>query len=96
MKFPGSCIVCGKKIEANEFGLWAKGVGVKHEKCVEAKELQCIVCGKPAGCSICEFRDDCDLEKVSQLCICKRCSEDSDPFGNYLKSVKRKFQILNF
>ena len=33
MKFPGTCIVCNKKIEANEIGLWAQGLGVNHEKC---------------------------------------------------------------
>lgn len=96
MKFPGTCIVCGQKIEVNEFGLWAKGLGVKHEKCAEIKELQCSVCGKSAGCTNCEFRDDCDLERVSQICICKKCSEDSNSFDNYLKSVKRKYHILNY
>ena len=43
MKFPGKCIVCNKKLEVNEIGLWAKGEGVKHEKCGEVKELKCIV-----------------------------------------------------
>ena len=51
MKFPGTCIVCNEKIEVNEIGLWAKGLGVKHEKCAEVKELSCIVCGGPAGCA---------------------------------------------
>ena len=95
MKFPGTCIVCNKKIEANEIGLWAKGLGVKHEKCAEVKELQCIVCGSPAGCQQCEFQDDCDLETVSQLCICKKCGEKKDSFTFYLDSVKKKFPLLN-
>ena len=43
MKFPGTCIVCNDKIEINEIGLWSKGVGVKHEKCAQTNELQCIV-----------------------------------------------------
>ena len=42
MKFPGTCIVCNDKIEINEIGLWSKGVGVKHEKCAQTNELQCI------------------------------------------------------
>ena len=95
MKFPGTCIVCNEKIEVNEIGLWAKGLGVKHEKCAEVKELSCIVCGGPAGCASCEFHDDCDLEKVSQLCICKKCSDTKDSFTAYKSSVKKKFHILN-
>ncbi len=95
MKFPGTCIVCNKKIEINELGLWAKGLGVKHEKCAEVNELTCIVCGGPAGCSKCEYIDDCDLKTVSQLCICRKCNETENPFDVYQKSVKKKFSILN-
>jgi len=50
MKFPGTCLVCNKKIEINEVALWAKGLGVKHQGCAEVKQLKCIVCGGPAGC----------------------------------------------
>jgi len=95
MKFPGTCIVCNEKIEVNEVGLWAKGLGVKHEKCAEIKELQCIICGKPAGCSKCEFMDNCDLEKVSPICICKRCIEEKDVFASYQKATNNKFPLLN-
>ncbi len=95
MKFPGTCIVCNKKINANEIGLWSKGLGVKHEKCAKVKGLNCIVCGGPAGCSSCEFRDECDLEMVSQLCICNKCSEKNDTFTLYEDSVKKKFPLLN-
>jgi len=95
MKFPGTCVVCNKKIEINELGLWAKGLGVKHEKCAEVNELTCIVCGGPAGCSKCEYADDCDLNTVSQLCICRKCNETENPFDAYQKSVKKKFSILN-
>ena len=72
MKFPGTCIVCNGKIEINEIGLWSKGSGVKHEKCAQTNELQCIVCGSSAGCSQCEFQDICDIPNVSQLC--KKCN----------------------
>ena len=95
MKFPGTCIVCNKKIEANEMGLCAKGLGVKHEKCAEINELTCIVCGGPTGCATCEFREDCDLEVVSQLCICNKCSEKKDTFSLYQESSKKKFPLLN-
>ena len=40
MKFPGTCIVCNQKIEVGEIGLWAKGKGVKHEKCSKAENVE--------------------------------------------------------
>ena len=95
MKFPGTCIVCNEKLEANEIGLWAKGLGVKHEKCAEVKELKCIVCGGPAGCSKCEFFSDCDLNQVSQICICKGCLEKDNSFEAYQTSLKKKFPLIN-
>ncbi len=95
MKFPGICIVCNEQIPVNEIGLWAKGLGVKHEKCAQINELQCIVCGAPAGCAQCEFQEVCDIPNVSQLCICKKCSEERDSFSSYQKSVNKKFAILN-
>ena len=95
MKFSGICVVCKKKIEINEVGLWAKGLGVKHLACAEVSELKCVVCGGSAGCTQCEFRDDCDLSKVSQLCICKKCNDLSDSFALYQKAIGKKFPILN-
>ena len=95
MKFPGTCIVCNEKIEPNEIGLWAKGLGVKHEKCAETKELKCMMCGKSAGCQQCEFKDECNLELVSQNCICKSCSEKKDSFSLYQNSTLKKFPLLN-
>ena len=95
MKFPGTCIICNEKIEVNEIGLWAQGIGVKHEKCSEAKDLKCIVCNRSAGCQTCEFQDICDIEKVSQLCICKKCSEEKTPYDSYQTSVRKNFPLLN-
>lgn len=95
MKFSGTCIVCKKKIDVNEVGHWAKGIGVKHLACAEVIELKCLVCGCPAGCPQCEFRTDCDLAKVSQLCICKKCNDSEDAFISYQKAVAKKFPILN-
>jgi|TARA_B100000809_G_scaffold260983_1_gene308948 hypothetical protein len=95
MKFPGTCIICNEKILVNEIGLWAKGLGVKHEKCAQINELHCIVCGASAGCSHCEFRENCDISNVSQLCICKKCSENTDAFSSYQTSSNKKFPILN-
>ena len=95
MKFPGKCIVCNEKIEVNQMGLWAQGIGVKHEKCAQVNELQCIVCGNSAGCLQCEFQGSCDIQKVSHLCICKKCSNGKDSFISYQKSAKKKFPLLN-
>ncbi len=95
MKFPGTCIVCNGPIPVNEIGMWAKGLGVKHEKCAKTDEIQCVVCGSPAGCAMCEFQDICDIPKVSELCICKRCADEKDAFSLYQKSVNKKFPILN-
>lgn len=95
MKFPGTCIVCQEKINVNEIGLWAKGIGVKHERCSQTKELTCIVCGNPAGCPSCEFAEDCNLESVSQFCICKGCSEKKEPLTLYKKAAAKEFRLLN-
>ncbi|MEM3143627.1 MAG: hypothetical protein QXG67_04335 [Candidatus Nitrosotenuis sp.] len=97
MKFPGTCIVCNQKIEANEVGLWSKGDGVKHERCAsqEIKELDCIICGTSAGCPKCEFQDECDREIVSEMCVCKKCLNTEDPFLEYQNAVRKKFPILN-
>jgi hypothetical protein len=76
-------------------GLWAKGLGVKHEKCAEITELQCIVCGASAGCPQCEFQENCDIPNVSQLCMCKKCSGEKDAFSSYQKSINKKFPIIN-
>jgi len=96
MKFPGTCIVCNQKIEANEIGLWSKGAGVKHERCAttEVKELNCMICGAPAGCAQCEFQDDCDRELVSEMCVCKKCLDSKDPFLAYQDAVTKRFPML--
>ena len=96
MKYDGTCIVCNKKIRAKEIGFWLKEESkVKHEKCANVNELQCIVCGSSAGCSQCEFQDICDIPNVSQLCICKTCSDEKDSFNLYQKSSNKKFPLLN-
>ncbi len=95
MKFAGTCVVCNERIEVNEIGLWSKGLGVKHERCSQVKELRCTVCGGPAGCDLCEFRDDCDLDMVSQACMCKKCSDAENSFSSYKSAVKKRFHVLN-
>jgi hypothetical protein len=95
MKFPGMCLVCKKKIEVNEVALWAKGLGVKHQSCAEVMQLKCMVCGNQAGCIDCEFADSCNLDKVSQICICKKCSNTRDIFSLYQSSVIKRYPMLN-
>ena len=93
MKFDGTCIVCNEKVNANEIGLWSKGIGVKHEKCAEIVELKCVICDDPAGCLQCEFQDNCDRSLVSQLCICKKCDSQQHTFEQYQVSVRDKFNF---
>ena len=97
MRFPGKCVVCSKPVLAKEIGFWAKGLGVKHEKCATTsiKELQCSVCGASAGCASCEFSDVCDIPNVSQLCICPKCSKDKNAFDLYRTSTNKKFPHIN-
>ena len=95
MKFPGVCLVCKKKIEVNEVALWAKGSGVKHQACAEVMQLKCMICGDPAGCPDCEFAENCDISKVSQICICKKCNNTKDAFLIYQTSTVKRFPLLN-
>ena len=93
MKFDGTCIICNEKVNANEIGLWSKGIGVKHEKCAEIVELKCVICDNPAGCLQCEFQDNCDRSLVSQFCICKKCDSQQHTFEQYQVSVRDKFNF---
>ena len=93
MKFDGTCIIGNEKVNANEIGLWSKGIGVKHEKCAEVNELKCVICDNPAGCLLCEFQNNCDRSLVSQLCICKKCESEGNTFEHYQISVKDKFHF---
>ena len=72
MKFPGKCTVCGKTVDTGQVGFWARGIGVKHEECSQVAELECMACGAPAGCPLCEFADFCNPSSVSQKCICTK------------------------
>lgn len=95
MRFPGKCIKCKKPLKAGETGLWLKGSGVKHEECGDMPAgISCIICGKPAGCSSCEMADDCDIKKVSPLCICSSCDRRSS-IEDYFRATARKFPVLS-
>ena len=95
MKFDGKCLVCNQKIKAKEIGLWSKGIGVKHEKCAEQSvDIKCIICDGEAGCKTCEFLENCDLQKVSQMCLCKKCEGSDDLFLTYQNAIIKKFPRL--
>ena len=106
MRFPGTCLECGKRVAIGEPGLWKKGTGVKHAACAPEegpaagpapggpRELRCAVCGGPAGCPACEHADACDTEAVSQLCMCKKCMDADDPASLYLESVAKRSPAL--
>ena len=59
------------------------------------KDLKCIMCGGSAGCIHYEFIKECDLQAVSQLCICKKCEQEQNSFDSYKNSVMKKFPLLN-
>ena len=92
MRFPGTCIVCGKRINVGEQALWSRGTGVKHIECAEqSSQIACAICGGPAGCSSCELADSCDIKKVSPLCICAKCNRT---ISSYMEAVAKKFPVL--
>jgi hypothetical protein len=102
VKFKGKCAECGKEIPQGERALWSKsGKAIKHLKCEapaaekkekipELPELDCFVCGRPAGCAECGFETDCDRQAVSQACICSQCLEDKQAYQNYQQAFVEK------
>jgi len=100
VKFKGKCAECGKEIPAGEYALWLKGgKAIKHVKCESAEnkeekpqvqELDCFVCGRPAGCAECGFEADCDRQAVSQACICSQCLKDGQTYANYQQAFVEK------
>jgi hypothetical protein len=104
VKYKGKCADCGKEIPAGEYALWSRSSkAIKHMMCeTEAPqsgatkpappvmELDCFICGKPAGCAECSFEADCNRAVVSQACICSRCMEDRDAYQNYQHAFLEK------
>jgi hypothetical protein len=103
VKFKGKCVECGKEIPQGERVLWSKsGKAIKHIKCESpapekkrekmsvVPELDCFICGRPAGCAECGFEADCDRKAVSQACICSRCLEDKQAYQNYQQAFIEK------
>lgn len=102
VKFKGKCAECGKEIPAGEYALWSKGSkAIKHVKCEitsaekkdekpDVQELDCFICGRPAGCAECGFEIDCDRQAVSQACVCGTCLEDGKAYENYQRAFVEK------
>lgn len=103
VKFKGKCAECGKEIPAGEYAIWSKSSkAIKHEKCgaqtpekktakpATVPELDCFICGRPAGCAECGFEADCDRLAVSQACICSPCMEDRQAYQNYQQAFAEK------
>jgi hypothetical protein len=113
VKYKGKCTECGKEIPAGEYALWSRtSKAIKHITCEslarEKKEkmpevvqqLDCFVCGRPAGCTECSFEAECDRQAVSQACICSHCLEDKQAFANYrqafIEKARKVAKKLNF
>ena len=104
VKYKGNCAECGIEIPAGEYAMWSRtSKAIKHVKCgssagsekkkektSEVPELDCFVCGRPAGCVECGFEADCDRQSVSQGCICSQCLEDKQAFANYQQAFVEK------
>ena len=103
VKFKGKCAECGKEIPTGEYALWSKSSkAIKHVKCEtvnsetkedkpqDGPELDCFICGRPAGCLECAFEADCDRQLVSQACVCSQCMEDRQAYVNYQQAFVEK------
>lgn len=90
LKYAGKCVVCEKPVPVGSQVMWLKGTGIKHPECASAPSIKCIVCGKPAGCASCEFFEDCDLENISQACMCASCAAEPGAFDKYRAAAGRR------
>lgn len=60
-----------------------------------ANKTACSLCGKPAGCSECEFLENCDVANVSPVCLCYACGQKNNAISLYLSSTTAKFPALS-
>jgi len=101
VKYSSNCKTCGKSVAKGEYAVWSReSKAIKHMAChssdlaslsspesIHNLQLKCTICNKPAGCPECEFEEDCDRTRVSQLCICEKCYKDSAALENYYAKV---------
>ena len=103
VKYKGKCAECGKEIPSGEYALWSRASkAIKHVKCEttpaakeagetkkQVPEVDCYICGKPAGCAECGFEADCSRENL-KACICSPCLEDKKAYENYQQAFLEK------
>ncbi|MCI0562545.1 MAG: hypothetical protein MN733_29010 [Nitrososphaera sp.] len=107
VKYKGKCSQCGREINQGEYALWSRTAkAIKHERCevqaapagerviepLEVENLDCFICGNPAGCAECGFEADCNRAIVSQACICNQCMADKRAFENYQQAFMTKMR----
>jgi hypothetical protein len=103
VKYKGKCAQCRKDIQQGEYALWSRSSkAIRHVNCEVQetgngemqliKELDCFICGRPAGCTQCGFEGICDRAVVSQACICNQCFCDNNAFNNYQHAFRVKMQ----
>ena len=99
VKYSSECKTCGKSVAKGEYAVWSReSKAIKHMAChssdlaslsspdsIHNLQLKCSICNRPAGCPECEFEEDCDRTRVSQLCICEKCYKDSARLGELLR-----------
>jgi hypothetical protein len=109
VKYDSNCKKCGKSIAKGEHAVWSRASkAIKHVDChssdlesltspdaIHNLQLKCIICKKPAGCPECEFEQDCDRTRVSQLCICEKCYKDPDALENYYREISAMLPNLS-
>lgn len=101
VKYSSKCKTCSKPIFKGEYAVWSRSTqSIKHIEChsrdlesitspdsIHNLQLKCAVCNQPAGCPECEFEQDCDRMRVSQLCICEKCYLNQNALENYHHAV---------
>jgi hypothetical protein len=107
VKYSSNCKTCGKSVAKGEYAVWSReSKAIKHIAChssdlasltspdsIHNLQLKCSICNKPAGCPECEFEEDCDRTRVSQLCICEKCYTDVAAMENYYAKVSSMLAI---
>ena len=101
VKYSSKCKTCNKAIFKGEYAVWSRSAqSIKHIEChsrdlesvtspdsIHNMQLKCAICNRLAGCPECEFEQDCDRMKVSQLCICEKCYVDENALELYQHAV---------
>lgn len=71
-----------------------KGKQIAEGNALSTVELECFICGRPAGCVECGFSADCNRAAVSQACICNNCFSNKNAYENYRRAFSAKVQRI--